>query len=78
MSFLYTVRVIAEIYSFHNTLPRHDALPIPVKRTGLGSQIMASLGLHKLILLTDNPDTRYLGLDAYDLSIVGTRPITQE
>jgi 3,4-dihydroxy 2-butanone 4-phosphate synthase/GTP cyclohydrolase II len=39
---------------------------------------MASLGLHKLILLTDNPDTRYLGLDAYDLSIVGTRPITQE
>jgi len=55
-----------------------DDRPRTVKRTGLGSQIMASLGLHKLILLTDNPDTRYLGLDAYDLSIVGTRPITQE
>ena len=55
-----------------------DDRPRTVKRTGLGSQIMASLGLHQLILLTDNPDTRYLGLDAYDLSIVGTRPITQE
>ena len=39
---------------------------------------MASLGLHELILLTDNPDTRYLGLDAYSLSIVGTRPISAE
>ena len=55
-----------------------DDRPRTVKRTGLGSQIMASLGMNKLILLTDNPDTRYLGLDAYDLSIVGTRPITQE
>jgi len=34
--------------------------------------------LHELILLTDNPDTRYLGLDAYSLSIVGTRPISTE
>ena len=55
-----------------------DDRPRTVKRTGLGSQIMASLGLHELILLTDNPDTRYLGLDAYSLSIVGTRPISAE
>ncbi|WP_341234185.1 3,4-dihydroxy-2-butanone-4-phosphate synthase [uncultured Sulfitobacter sp.] len=55
-----------------------DERPRTIKRTGLGSQIMATLGLHKLVLLTDNPDTRYLGLDAYDLSIVGTRPITTE
>ena len=46
-----------------------------VKRTGLGSQIMAKLGLSELVLLTDSPSTRYLGIDAFGLSIVGTRPI---
>ena len=55
-----------------------DERPRTIKRTGLGSQIMSTLGLHELVLLTDNPDTRYLGLDAYGLSIVGTRPITTE
>ena len=48
-----------------------------VKRTGLGSQMMATLGLKELILLTDSPSTRYLGIDAFGLSIVGTRPIHQ-
>ncbi len=55
-----------------------DERPRTVKRTGLGSQILTTLGLHELILLTDKPETRYLGLDAYGLSIVGTRPITTE
>ena len=50
--------------------------PRVIKRTGLGAQMLAEMGLHELILLTDNPETRYLGLDAYDLRIVGTRPIT--
>ena len=35
---------------------------------------MATMGIHELILLTDNPNTRYLGLDAYGISITGTRP----
>lgn len=52
--------------------------PRTVKRTGLGAQILSSLGLSQLILLTDNPDTRYLGLDAFGLEIVGTQPITAE
>ena len=52
--------------------------PRTVKRTGLGAQILSSMGLHQLILLTDNPETRYLGLDAYHLHIVGTRPIMTE
>lgn len=55
-----------------------DEGPRTVKNTGLGAQILSSLGLNQLILLTDNPDTRYLGLDAYRLEIVGTRPITTE
>jgi 3,4-dihydroxy 2-butanone 4-phosphate synthase/GTP cyclohydrolase II len=49
--------------------------PRTVKNTGLGAQILSSLGLSQLVLLTDNPQTRYLGLDAYHIEIVGTRPI---
>ncbi|MFV1878153.1 3,4-dihydroxy-2-butanone-4-phosphate synthase [Nioella sp.] len=49
--------------------------PRTVKRTGLGAQILSKMGLHELILLTNSPSTRYLGLDAFGLSIVGTRPI---
>jgi 3,4-dihydroxy 2-butanone 4-phosphate synthase / GTP cyclohydrolase II len=51
--------------------------PRTVKHTGLGAQMLSSMGLRKLILLTDSPQTRYLGLDAYDLEIVGTRPISK-
>ncbi len=51
--------------------------PRTIKQTGLGAQILSTMGLKKLILLTDSPLTRYLGLDAYDLTITGTRPITE-
>ena len=49
--------------------------PRTIKQTGLGAQILSNLGLRDLILLTDNPRTRYVGLDAFDLTITGTRPI---
>ncbi|MEX0338587.1 MAG: 3,4-dihydroxy-2-butanone-4-phosphate synthase [Arenibacterium sp.] len=49
--------------------------PRTIKHTGLGAQILSSLGLHDLILLTESPQTRYVGLDAYDLTITETRPI---
>ncbi|MGB7243603.1 MAG: 3,4-dihydroxy-2-butanone-4-phosphate synthase [Sulfitobacter sp.] len=55
-----------------------DEGPRTIKRTGIGAQIMSTLGLRDLILLTDSPQTKYVGLDAYNLSIVGTRPITTE
>ncbi|MEP2640562.1 3,4-dihydroxy-2-butanone-4-phosphate synthase [Roseobacter sp.] len=55
-----------------------DDGPRTIKRTGVGAQIMSALGLSELILLTDSPQTKYLGLDAYNLKIVGTRPITKE
>ncbi|QYX58209.1 3,4-dihydroxy-2-butanone-4-phosphate synthase [Roseovarius sp. SCSIO 43702] len=53
-----------------------DDAPRTIKQTGLGAQIMSTMGLTDLILLTDSPDTRYLGLDAYGIRIVGTRPIS--
>jgi len=52
-----------------------DDGPRTVKQTGLGAQIFAAMGLHDLVLLTNSPETRYLGLDAYGLRIVGTHPI---
>lgn len=55
-----------------------DDGPRTIKRTGVGAQIMSKLGLRDLILLTDSPQTKYMGLEAYNLSIVGTRPITKE
>ncbi|MEQ8429955.1 MAG: 3,4-dihydroxy-2-butanone-4-phosphate synthase [Roseovarius sp.] len=54
-----------------------DEGPRTIKQTGLGAQIMSTMGLHKLILLSDNRDTRYLGLDAYGITIVGTKPLSQ-
>ena len=54
-----------------------DEGPRTIKQTGLGAQIMSTMGLKELILLTDNPGTRYLGLDAYGITIVATRPLTE-
>ncbi|MFD1158626.1 3,4-dihydroxy-2-butanone-4-phosphate synthase [Roseovarius aestuarii] len=51
--------------------------PRTIKQTGLGAQIMQTMGLQELILLTDSPDTRYLGLDAYGISITGTRALSE-
>lgn len=82
------MRIIAEegrgaVLLFRDPYPRlrldaeDEEGPRTVKNTGLGAQILSTLGLNQLILLTDNPETRYLGLDAYHIEIVGTRPITE-
>ncbi|MDQ7081394.1 MAG: 3,4-dihydroxy-2-butanone-4-phosphate synthase [Paracoccaceae bacterium] len=54
-----------------------ESAPNILRQTGIGSQILSSLDVHDLILLTDNPLPRVIGLDAYGLRIVGTRPITK-
>ncbi|WP_146344042.1 3,4-dihydroxy-2-butanone-4-phosphate synthase [Falsiphaeobacter marinintestinus] len=63
----------------HNALYASDDEGVrTIKQTGLGAQILSKLGLRELVLLTDNPQTRYVGLDAFDLSITGTKPILSE
>ncbi|WP_299689618.1 3,4-dihydroxy-2-butanone-4-phosphate synthase [uncultured Tateyamaria sp.] len=52
-----------------------DDGPRVVKNIGLGAQMLSNMGLTRLILLTNSPRTTYVGLSAYDLEIVGTRPI---
>ena len=49
--------------------------PHRLRQYGIGAQILNALGLHELILLTNSPSPRVVGLDGYGLAIAGTRPI---
>ena len=51
--------------------------PQTLRQYGLGAQILSSLGLSKLTLLTNSPQPKVVGLDAYGLEIVGTRKISE-
>jgi len=51
-----------------------DQLPPEQRDYGVGAQILAELGVHDMILLT-NVKHALVGLEGYDLSIVGERPI---
>jgi len=55
-----------------------EVSPQTLRQYGLGAQILAALGLHDLTLVTNSPLPRVVGLDAYGLSIAGTRPIPKE
>lgn len=50
--------------------------PNRLRQYGIGAQILNALGLHELILLTNSPNPRPVGLEGYGLSIAGTRTIT--
>jgi 3,4-dihydroxy 2-butanone 4-phosphate synthase/GTP cyclohydrolase II len=49
--------------------------PTTLRQYGVGAQILSSLGLSKLVLLTNSPRPTVVGLEAYGLEIVGTQPI---
>ncbi|NNJ66663.1 MAG: 3,4-dihydroxy-2-butanone-4-phosphate synthase [Boseongicola sp.] len=51
--------------------------PQTLRQYGLGAQILSSLDLGELILLTNSPQPKIVGLDAYGLEIVGTRKISE-
>jgi 3,4-dihydroxy 2-butanone 4-phosphate synthase/GTP cyclohydrolase II len=51
-----------------------EQLPPEQRDYGVGAQILAELGVHDMILLT-NTKHSLVGLEGYDLSIVGERPI---
>ncbi len=54
-----------------------NASPQTLKQYGIGAQILVSLGVRDLVLLTNSPQPKVVGLDAYGLSIVGTRKISE-
>ncbi len=47
----------------------------PQVEIGFGSQILRDLGVSNMILLTNSPEHKYVGLEAFGLKIVGTRKI---
>jgi len=55
-----------------------EVSPQILRQYGLGAQILSSLGLHDLVLLTNSPRPKVVGLEAYGLSITGTRIIPSE
>ncbi|MGB3148393.1 MAG: 3,4-dihydroxy-2-butanone-4-phosphate synthase [Paracoccaceae bacterium] len=55
-----------------------EATPHKLRQYGVGAQILAALGVHKLELVTNSGVPKIVGLDAYGLEITGTRPISKE
>ncbi|MDG2404781.1 MAG: 3,4-dihydroxy-2-butanone-4-phosphate synthase [Paracoccaceae bacterium] len=51
--------------------------PSKLRQYGLGAQILSSLGLSQLELLTNSPQPKVVGLEAYGLEITGTRKIPE-
>ena len=45
-----------------------------LREYGIGAQILADLGLHKIRLLTNNPK-KVIGLEGYGLEVTATVPI---
>ncbi len=58
-------------------VPDDEVSPQTLRQYGLGAQILSSLGLHKIELLTNSPRPKVVGLDAYGLEITGTRKISE-
>ena len=56
----------------------NEVSPQTLRQYGLGAQILSSLGIHKIELLTNSPRPNVVGLDAYGLEITGTRAINHE
>lgn len=58
------------------TLAEPGAAPAnTLRQYGLGAQILSALGLREIILVTNSAAPKVVGLDAYDITIRGTRTI---
>ena len=70
--------VLVLLRDLHMKLAAGDEVsPQTLRQYGLGAQILSSLGLHQLILLTNSPKPKVVGLEAYGLEITGTRKISE-
>jgi len=54
-----------------------ETSPQTLRHTGLGAQILSALNIRELILLSDSPLPKVIGLEAYDLTITGVHPISE-
>lgn len=51
--------------------------PQTLRQYGIGAQILTALGLHTITLVTNSALPKVVGLDGYDLTIAGTRPLKE-
>jgi len=54
-----------------------EVSPQTLRQYGLGAQILSSLGISDMILLSNSPKPKVVGLEAYGLTITGTRKISE-
>jgi 3,4-dihydroxy 2-butanone 4-phosphate synthase/GTP cyclohydrolase II len=54
-----------------------EARDMDLRAYGIGAQILADMGVHELILLT-NSHRNIVAIEGYGLNIVGERPIPAE
>lgn len=59
-------------------LEGENGAPQTLRQYGLGAQILGALGVQDMVLLTNSPSPKIVGLDGYGLSITATRRITPE
>ena len=69
--------VVVLLRDINMKLEAGSETPQTLRQYGLGAQILAALGLHKLTLVSDSPQPKVVGLEAYGLEITGTRKITE-
>lgn len=58
------------------TAADNNKKPHVLRDYGIGAQILLDLGVHNMVLLSNNQQS-VIGLDGYDLQIIGHRPITE-
>ncbi|MEM9147585.1 MAG: 3,4-dihydroxy-2-butanone-4-phosphate synthase [Pseudomonadota bacterium] len=52
------------------------ASPKELRQYGVGAQILSSLGVTQLVMLTNSPAPKVVGLEGYGIEIVDTRPLS--
>lgn len=66
---------LAERLGLKSDSPKDESTPL--REYGVGAQILRELGVGRMIVLSDTAPTRVAGLDGYNLSIEGWRPISE-
>ena len=68
--------VIVLLRSKVEALARPDGADMDLRAYGIGAQILADLGIHEMILLT-NAHRNIVGIEGYGINVVGERPIPE-